>query len=108
MSYELQVSDSLTIPHRGHLLRLKVADGVPRMKDLTKGARLRVSGPEGRTGVVQIIGFPTMAGRQTQERLERTRELDIVIPAQQSVIDGARIEIGWRVGPADADRATRE
>ncbi len=108
MSYELQVSDSSSIPYRGHLLRLKIADGMPRMKDLKKGARLKVSGPDGRSGVVEILGFPSMAGRQTQERLERTRELDIVIPAHQSVIDGARIEIGWRAGPADAGRATRE
>ncbi len=99
MSYVLKVSDSLYIPHRGHLLRLKLEDGVPQMKELKPGTRLRVSGPDGRSGDVEVIGFPTMAGRQTQERVERTRELDIVIPAGQAVIDGARIEIGWTVAP---------
>jgi hypothetical protein len=107
MSYELKVSDSIHIPFRGHLLRLKIAEGVPRMKELRVGTRLRVSGPDGRSGVVEILGFPTMAGRQTQERVERTRELDIVIPSEQAVIDGARIEIGWRVGPADDERTKR-
>lgn len=107
MSYELKVSDSLHVPYRGHLLRLKIADGVPRLQELKAGSRLRVRGPDGRTGVIEILGFPTTAGRQTQERLERTRELDIVIPAQQAMIDGARIEIGWRVGPADDERSER-
>ncbi|MHB1169505.1 MAG: hypothetical protein ACYC28_09525 [Longimicrobiales bacterium] len=104
MSYVLKVSDSLHVPYRGHLLRLKLSEGVPRVKDLAEGTRLRVSGPDGRSGIVEILGFPTTGGRQTQERVERTRELDLVIPAQQSVIDGARIEIGWTVGPADDEQ----
>jgi hypothetical protein len=107
MSYVLKVSDSMHIPHRGHLLRLKLAEGVPRMKQLKPGTRLRVSGPGGRSGVVEILGFPTTAGRQTQERVERTRELDIVIPAQQAMIDGARIEIGWTVSPSDDETGKR-
>jgi hypothetical protein len=99
MSFEFRVSDSSRIPHRGHLLRLKLASGEPQMKRLKEGARLRVRGPHGEDAVVDVIGLPTMAGRQTQRRLERTREMDVVIPADQAVIEGARIEIGWMVGP---------
>jgi hypothetical protein len=99
MSFEFRVSDSSSIPHRGHLLRLKLASGTPQMKRIKEGTRLRVRGPHGAEAVVDVIGLPAMAGRQTQERLERTRELDVVIPAEQAVIDGARIDIGWSVGP---------
>ncbi len=104
MSYVLKVSDSAVVPYRGHLLRLKVVEGTPEVKQLKAGTSLRVTGPHGQTGVVEILGLPTMAGRQTQERLERTREFDVVIPATQAVIDGARIDIGWTVGPANGER----
>lgn len=103
MSYVLKVSDSSVVPYRGHLLRLKVAEGTPKVKQLKAGTRLRVTGPRGESGVVDVLGLPTMAGRQTQERLERTREFDVVIPAAQAMIDGARIDIGWTVGPANGE-----
>ena len=104
MSVQYKVSDSMSIPYRGHLLRLKVASGAPSVKQMMTGARLRVSGPDGEQGEVEVIGHAKMGGQPTQARLERTRELDVVIPAAQAVIDGARIEIGWTVSPLNGER----
>lgn len=104
MSYRFKVSDSLNIPYRGHLLRLKLASGTARAKELGAGTRLRVSGPHGEAGDVSVIGHAAMGGRPTQARLDRTGELDIIIPAEQAQIDGERIDIGWRVGPMNGGR----
>lgn len=101
MSYRFKVSDSLNIPYRGHLLRLKLASGTAPAKELGVGARLRVSGPRGEAGEVSVLGHAAMGGRLTQARLDRTGELDIVIPAEQASIDGERIDIGWTVGPTN-------
>lgn len=104
MSVQYKVSDSMSIPYRGHLLRLKVAAGTPSVKQMKTGARLRVRGPDGEEGEVDVIGHAKMGGQPTQARLERTRELDVVIPAAQAVIDGARIEIGWTLTPHDDEQ----
>ena len=100
MSNTFRVSDSAAMPNHGHLLRLKVDRGAPRMADLKPGSRVRVDGPHGESGVVTVVRHATIGGRATQERLERTRELDIVIPAEQGTIDGTPIGIGWTVAPA--------
>ncbi len=104
MSFLFRVSDSMAIPHRGHLLRLKLASGAPRMKALQAGSRLRMTGPHGEAAVVDVIGHPAMAGKQTQARLDRTRELDVVIPASQAIAGGSRVEIGWTVGPPNGEQ----
>lgn len=101
MSYRFKVSDSANVPYRGHLLRLKLASGTAPVKALQAGARLRVSGPRGEAGEVSVLGHAAVGGRPTQARLDRTGELDIVIPAEQAIVDGARIEIGWMVGPSN-------
>lgn len=94
-----RVSDASPMPNHGYLLRLKVASGTPRMADLKPGSELRIAGPHGESGVVQVVRHATVGGRATQERLERTHELDIVIPAAQGTIDGLPIGIGWTVTP---------
>ena len=103
MSYSFRVSDSLNVPNRGHLLRLKLLEGSPRLKELKRGRRLLVTGPRGESAHVVVLGHATMGGRPTDARLERTRELDVVIPAAQAFVDGHRIEIGWTVAPARND-----
>lgn len=100
MSYTFRVSDSTAMPNHAHLLRLKVASGSPRLADLKPGARVRVAGPHGESGVVNVLRHATLGGRATQERLERTRELDIVIPAAEGTVAGMPIGIGWTVTPA--------
>jgi hypothetical protein len=103
MSYSFRVSDSAAMPNHGHLLRLKVASGTPRMKELRPGTRVRVAGPHGEAAVVDVVRHATVGGQATQERLERTHELDIVIPAHQAWIAGVPIGIGWTVVPAQAE-----
>lgn len=98
--FRFRVSDSLDVPLRGHMLRLKLMEGSPSMKDLAKGCRLRVESPAGANRSVRIIGHSATGGRATQKRLDATRELDIVITAEDAGTGGDRIDIGWvAVGP---------
>ena len=103
MSYTFKVSDSTAMPNHGYLLRLKLQSGTPQMKALKAGSRLRVTAPDGESAVVDIIRHATVGGGATQERLERTRELDVVIPAHQGSVAGTPIGIGWLVGPAQGE-----
>jgi hypothetical protein len=101
-AFSFRVSDVLQIPLRGYLLRLKVTDGSPRMKDLKRGRWLRALSPEGEERSVRLMDFSTVGGRPTQERLDTARELDVVVPPDDVVVDGRRIDIGWTIiGVAD-------
>lgn len=97
-AFTFRVSDVVAIPLRGTMLRLRVADGQPSMADLGVGARLRLRSPAGEEREVRIADHVVTGGRPTQERLDRARELDVLIA------DGAgtSIEIGWlATGPVD-------
>jgi len=99
--FRFRVSDSLEVPLRGHLLRLRRVEGQPSMKELAPGSTIRVSAPSGETRNVVILGHSATGGRATQLRLETTGELDIVIPREQAGDGEQRIGIGWSVsGPA--------
>lgn len=93
--FRFRVSDSLEVPLRGHLLRLKVNEGTPSMSDLGPGSRLRVVAPDGRERTVTVVGHGATGGRATQERLERMRELDVVISSNDAGAYEDRIGIGW-------------
>jgi hypothetical protein len=99
-AFRFRVSDSLEVPLRGHLLRLRRIEGSPSMKDLAPGQTIRVAGPDGTTRDVTILGHSATGGRASQKRLDTTGELDIVIPREQAGDGEARIAIGWSVsGP---------
>ncbi len=98
-TYRFRVSDSLEVPLRGHLLRLRLIEGSPSIKQFSRGSQLRVVSPSGEERTVGIIGFSATGGRQTQERLDRTRELDIVIPREDAGRGRSRISTGWFAGP---------
>jgi hypothetical protein len=99
-AYRFRVSDSLNVPLRGHLLRLRLLEGMPSVKDLAPGKRIRLSGPSGASREVAILGHSATGGRATQERLEAKRELDLVIRAEDAGEGTERVEIGWQVtGP---------
>lgn len=92
-TYRFRVSDSLEVPLRGQLLRLRLIEGMPDMSELAPGKRIRLISPSGETREVTILDHSETGGRATQERLEKTRELDLVIS-----IDAARdVDIGWFV-----------
>jgi hypothetical protein len=98
--FTFKVSDSLEVPLRGHLLRLRLSDGTPRMDDLKVGRKLRIVSPSGKERTVTILGHAATGGRATQGRLQTTRELDIVIPSAEAGAYDDRIGIGWRAtGP---------
>lgn len=95
--FRFRLSDAIDIPLRGWLFRLKVLKGRPSVKDLQPGRSLRLRAPEEPEGsgrIVPIEGLSETAGRQTQDRLDRLGEWDIVVP--QDVIEGlGSLHIGW-------------
>lgn len=95
-----RVSDALAVPMRGVLLRLRLVEGEPDMRALAPGERLRLRAPDGEDRVVQIVDRSVTGGRATQRRLERTRELDIVISDADATRGGRPVAIGWEaMGP---------
>ena len=85
-----RVSDVVDVPLRGVLLRLRLVNGAPSMKDLGIGAKLRLRTPAGQEHDVRVAGYAVTGGKPTQERLERARELDVLIDGMTEPI-----EIGW-------------
>jgi hypothetical protein len=93
--FQFRVSDSLDVPLRGWLLRLRLQGGTPSLKDLAAGRQLNLVGPTGQERTVTILDHAVTGGRVTQERLERTRELDVVISQMDAHGAGDVVEIGW-------------
>jgi hypothetical protein len=90
--FTFRVSDVIDVPLRGLMLRLRLVDGTPSMTDLGVGSLLRLRSPAGVERDVRVAAHAVTGGKPTQERLDRVRELDVVIE------DGASrepIEIGW-------------
>jgi hypothetical protein len=94
-TFEFRVSDSVTVPLRGRLLRLRVLSGSPKASDLAIGKKLRVRAPDGRERVIPILDHSITGGKLTQKRLDTTREVDVIVSADDSTVDGDPIEIGW-------------
>jgi hypothetical protein len=94
-AFRFRVSDSLDVPLRGWLLRLRLLDGTPSLKDLAPGSHLRLQSPQGQERVVTILAHAVTGGRSTQERLERIGELDVVIALTDARGDGDGVAIGW-------------
>jgi hypothetical protein len=98
--FTFRVSDSLEVPQRGHLLRLRLNEGTPSMADLNRGHKLRIVSPSGKERMVTIMDHAVTGGKATQTRLEDTRELDVVISSMDAGAYDDRIGIGWTVtGP---------
>lgn len=95
-----RISDTFVVPLRGQMLRLKLLDGKPSMKDLAPGKTIRLEGPRGQSRTVKIVDHAATGGRQTQDRLETTRELDVVISAEDAGSGDERVAIGWFAGPS--------
>jgi hypothetical protein len=89
------VSDALDVPLRGFLLRLRRTEGEPVASDIAPGSQLRLTSPEGTTRTVTILGKSLTGGRNTQERLDRTGQLDVLISSEEAYADGMAVGIGW-------------
>jgi hypothetical protein len=98
--FRFRVSDSLRVPLRGHLLRLRLLDGQPSAGDLEVGRMIRLEGPDGLLRDVRIKGHSATAGVLSQARLDREREVDLVVEPEAAEVDGVPVQIGWHVaGP---------
>jgi hypothetical protein len=96
-SFRFRISDAVEVPGRGYLLRLRLLEGSPRIAELSPGRRLRLRAPDGAERVVQVLDYAVIGGRATQARLERTRELDVVISRADALAGGRAVAIGWLV-----------
>lgn len=93
-AFRFRVSDSVDVPLRGRMLRLRVVEGSPAMADLKPGRKLRLQGPSGGAGVVRIVDHAVTSGRATQKRLDAVRELDVIVADDDSG-KATPIAIGW-------------
>lgn len=99
-SFRFRVSDSYEVPRRGQVLRLKVVEGTPKAGDLAIGRKLRVRGPDGAEAELRIMDHAITGGVFTQERLDKTKEVDVVVSDEDARPGGTLIDIGWTVeGP---------
>lgn len=89
------VSDALDVPLRGFLLRLRLVDGDVSASDIASGTRLRLTGPEGAERVVTVRDKSLTGGRNTQERLGKTGQIDVIIGSDEAYAGGVPVGIGW-------------
>jgi hypothetical protein len=94
-AFNFRVSDVVDVPLRGTVLRLRVTDGSPSMADLGVGAQLQLRAPGGAERRVTITGHSVTGGRPTQERLDKVRELDVLIADDEAAGGADPVEIGW-------------
>lgn len=93
--FRFRVSDIVDVPLRGHLIRLRLVEGKPAIADLVIGRRLRLTSPAGDDRTITIADHAVTGGTQTQQRLERTRELDIVVSGEDAGHGHAAVGLGW-------------
>ena len=93
--FEFRVSDAVQVPRRGYLLRLKVLSGTPALDDVKPGRKIKLRAPDGTERVVDVRDFSVTQGFPSQERLEKYRELDIIISQEDGAADGREVQIGW-------------
>lgn len=100
-AFEFRVSDAVEVPLRGYLLRLKLLTGEPALGDIAPGKRIRLRSPDGNEGLVTIKDYSVTQGAPSQKRMDRTRELDVMIEGRDAVVNGHAVDIGWTAsGPA--------
>jgi hypothetical protein len=91
---QFRVSDVVDVPLRGIVLRLRVVEGAPSFDDFGEGTLLELRSPTGETRRVRITAHSLTGGRQSQTRLDRTRELDVLVEPVTDA-DNGPLEIGW-------------
>jgi hypothetical protein len=96
-SFRFRVSDAVEVPLRGYLLRLRLLEGAPRITDLRPGRFLRLRAPDGAERIVRVLDYAVTGGRASQTRLERARELDVIISREDALRGGRPVAIGWMV-----------
>jgi hypothetical protein len=98
--FRFNVSDALDVPLRGFLLRLRLVEGTPSVASLDPGTRLRLVAPDGRDRVVTVAAKSVTGGRNTQSRLEKTGQVDVIISSDDAYAGNEPVGIGWKAeGP---------
>ena len=101
-SYTFRVSDAVEVPLRGHMLRLRLTEGTPSMGDLGVGKTLLLRSPSGVTREAPILAHSVTSGMPTQKRLDKNRELDVIVASDVAAGNGDPVLIGWTAsGPGD-------
>ena len=100
--FQFRISDSVAVPRRGYMLRLKLLDGAPALDDVAPGRKLHVRGPSGDVRTVLIKDYSATEGFPSQKKLDERRELDIVVGQDDGLLNGEEIQIGWTAsGPVE-------
>lgn len=76
---KLRVIDALDHPHGHRILRTRIVEGPTPSARKLKGATLHASGPEGRSGNLRVLGFPVFGGKPSDERIEESGRIDLVV-----------------------------
>jgi len=93
--FRFRVSDAVMVPLRGLMLRLRLLDGTPSMKDLAVGRRVRLTSPTGESRELAIMAHSVTGGRQTQKRLDQLKELDVLVAEVDGATGRSPVDIGW-------------
>lgn len=93
--FRFRVSDAVMVPLRGLMLRLRLLEGTPSIKDVGVGRRLRLTSPSGESRELAIVAHSVTGGKQTQKRLDQVRELDVVVAEVDGATGGSPVDIGW-------------
>ncbi len=97
--YRFRVSDAFAVPLRGWILRLKLLEGDFEPRMLARGTSFLLVDLDGQERETKVLGLPATAGRQTKDRVQQSREFDILIPAEDATRDGSEVALGWEVRP---------
>lgn len=95
----MRVSDVVDVPLRGQVLRLKIQDAVPQISEVAVGRRLRLRSPRGDEHVVRIVDHSITGGAVSQKRIERVRELDVLIRSDEPAVERVPVDFGYTAEP---------
>ena len=98
--FRFNVSDAYFVPLRGWMLRLKLTEGEFEPSMLKPGSSFKLVAPDGQERTVQVKGWGATAGRQKKDRVQAYKEFDVVIPAEDAVVDGREVATGWKAASA--------
>jgi len=98
--YRFRISDAYFVPLRGWNLRMKLLEGDFDPKMLKPGSSFRLVAPDGQDRVVTVKDRTVTGGKQTAERVQETREYDIIISPEDAEQNDRTVDIGWEAVPA--------
>lgn len=90
-----RVIDALDAPHGGRIVRLRVLEGHPTVKEL-KGATLEARPPgNGDQRLLRVRNFAILGGRPSDRRIAQSKRCDLVIDDLTPGDDA--VDVGWEL-----------